>query len=59
MSEKAKLRTVAFAGAALVAGAGFGAAQFWGEGAGMPIVALGATLWTAGFVAWSAKRRHP
>ena len=37
---------------------GFAAAQLWGEGAGMPILALGATLWTAAFVRWSARRRH-
>ncbi|WP_372915278.1 hypothetical protein [Sandarakinorhabdus sp.] len=59
MSEKAKLRAVAATGAALIAGIGFAAAQIWGEGAGLPIVAVGATVWTAGFVAWSASRRHP
>jgi hypothetical protein len=40
----------------MVAGAGFGAAWLWGEGAGMPVVTLGATLWTAGFVRWSSTR---
>ncbi|WP_353199885.1 hypothetical protein [Sandarakinorhabdus sp.] len=59
MNEKAKLWAVAAIGAAVVAGAGFAAALLWGEGAGMPIVAAGATLWTASFVRWSARRRHP
>lgn len=58
MSERTKLRLVAVAGAATIAAAGFGAAAIWGEGAGMPVVALGATLWTAAFVRWSARRRR-
>ena len=56
MSVSAKLWTLAVIGAAMIACAGFGAAWLWGEGAGMPIVALGFTLWTAGFVRWSTKR---
>lgn len=56
MSANVKLWTVAAIGAAIIASAGFGAAWLWGEGAGMPVVALGATLWTAGFVHWSKTR---
>jgi len=59
VNEKAKLLAVAATGAAVIAGSGFAAAMLWGEGAGMPIVAVGTTLWTASFVRWSAKRRHP
>jgi hypothetical protein len=50
---------VAVAGAALIAGAGFAAAMLLGEGTGMPMVALGTTLWTPAFVAWSARRHRP
>jgi len=56
VSANAKILAVAATGAAIIAGAGFGAGWLWGEGAGMPVVALCATLWTAGFVRWSAKR---
>jgi hypothetical protein len=38
---------------------GFAAAQIWGEGAGMPIVAGASTLWVAWFVAWQARARRP
>jgi hypothetical protein len=55
VSANARLWTVAAIGAAIIAGAGFGTAWLWGEGAGMPIVALGSTLWTAGFARWSTK----
>ncbi len=58
MSEKGKLLAVAALGAAVISATGFAAAQLLGEGAGMPIVALGATLWTAAFVRWSARRRQ-
>ncbi|WP_353216838.1 hypothetical protein [Sandarakinorhabdus sp.] len=58
MTERTKLMVIAAIGAAAIAGLGFGAAQIWGEGAGMPIVAAVSTIWTAGFVAWSSRRRH-
>ncbi|WP_310474730.1 hypothetical protein [Sandarakinorhabdus sp.] len=57
MKTDATTWAVAVAGAAAIAATGFAAAQLLGEGAGMPLVALGATLWTAGFVRWSASRR--
>ena len=55
MSANARLWAVAAIGAAIIAGAGFGTAWLWGEVAGMSIVALGSTLWTAGFARWSTK----
>jgi hypothetical protein len=57
VNAKARLWIAATTGAAIIAAAGFGVAMLWGKGAGMPVVALGATLWTAGFVRWS-KTRH-
>jgi len=59
VNEQRKLWTIALAGAVVIAATGFAASQLVGEGAGMPVVALGASLWTAGFVRWSMRRRWP
>jgi hypothetical protein len=53
------LLAVAAIGPAIIAFAGFAAAMLWGEGTGTPIVVAGTILWTASFVRWSARRRHP
>ncbi|MFZ4382158.1 MAG: hypothetical protein ACOYO0_09375 [Sandarakinorhabdus sp.] len=52
-------KTLALVGAIVIAAGGFAAAQIWGEGAGMPIVAGASTLWVAWFVAWQARARRP
>ncbi len=48
---------VAIVAAAMIAGTGFAVAQIFGEGAGMPLVALASTLWTAYFVHLQSTRR--
>lgn len=50
MTRQQRAWTLATAGGAVLAGAGFAAAQLWGEGAGMPLVAAGGAVWTGWFV---------
>jgi hypothetical protein len=55
MTRSTKRAGVAALAAAVIAASGFAAAQIWGEGAGMPLVILASTLWTAAFVSRAAR----
>jgi hypothetical protein len=52
-------KAIAVGAAAVIAGVGFAAAQIWGEGAGMPIVIAGSSIWVAWFVRWQGRVQRP